>query len=55
MCCWMVSLVRFVPFRLVVILPSDHFAPRVAFTIVKASVSPWYVLSSTSVQNALSV
>src|SRR5262249_11796207 len=40
MCCWMVSLNRLTAFTLVVILPSAHFTPKLAFTIVYESVNP---------------
>ena len=34
MCCWIVSFVRLVPLMLVMTLPSAHFTPKLAFTIV---------------------
>ena len=34
MCCWIDSFSRLVPLMVVTILPSSHFTPKLAFTIV---------------------
>ena len=47
LCCWIVSLNRLRPLRLVISRPSaPHFIPNVAFTIAYESVKPWKGLGS---------